>query len=70
MSDAQFVNEILHATPPWRSIYASSHGDARRIRRASTETQMDIDECLSCAKPRCTNCKRQPKNRCGYARAV
>lgn len=63
----QFNQEIIHATLPWRSPFASDHADLRKLRRASTESQADIDECLSCPKPYCTNCKRQPKNRYGYA---
>jgi len=52
----------VHAVRPWDSPYASQFADPHRDRKR-VANQKDIDECLSCPKPRCTNCKR-------YARAV
>lgn len=57
------------AVRPWDSVYASSESDMRRDYRQKVADQRDIDECLSCPKPECTNCKRYSCFRYGYVSA-
>ena len=56
----------VHAVRPWDGPYASMFTDSRRDRRGKVCDQRDIDECLSCPKPECTNCKRYSCYRYGY----
>lgn len=51
---------------PWDSPYGSPYEDVRRDRRGKNLDQRDIDDCLSCPKPKCTNCKQYLGNRFGY----
>ena len=59
----------VHASRPWDSPYAMLYDNGQRDRRRKGEDQRDIDECLSCPKPECTNCKRYACYRYGYAGA-
>ena len=57
------------AVRPWNSIHARAESDLRIDRRQKLVDQRDIDDCLSCPKPECTNCKRYLSNRYGYVTA-
>lgn len=56
----------VHATRPWDSPYGSPFDKQGRDRRQKVADQRDIDECLECPKPECTNCKRFACYRYGY----
>lgn len=69
------MNETLFrsmstAVRPWASIHARAESDSRRNHRQKITDQRDIDDCLSCPKPECTNCKRYSSNRYGYVTKV
>lgn len=64
------VKEMSTAVRPWVSIYARSDDDHHRDHRQKITDQRDIDDCLSCPKPECTNCKRYSSNRYGYVTKV
>lgn len=70
MRDLSLVKAILNANRPWDSINAPYSGDYRSDRRQKIIDQRDIDECLECPKPECTNCKRYSSNRYGYVTKV
>ena len=57
------LNAVVYATRPWNSV----HGK-KLDRRQKITDQRDIDDCLACVKPECTDCKRYAKNRYGYVR--
>lgn len=64
------IKEMATAVRPWASIHARSDNDVRLDRRQKLVDQRDIDECLCCPKPECTNCKRYSSNRYGYVTKV
>lgn len=64
------VKEMSTAVRPWVSIYSRSDDDYHRDHRQKITDQRDIDDCLSCPKPECTNCKRYSSNRYGYVTKV
>lgn len=69
MNESLF-SSISTATKPWSSIHAKPDSDYRMDRRQKLIDQRDIDECLSCPKPECANCKRYSSNRYGYVTKV
>lgn len=69
MNESLF-RSISTAVRPWDSIHSRSENDLRLDRRQKVVDQRDIDDCLSCPKPECTNCKRYSSNRYGYVYKV
>ena len=61
-----FISVMATAVRPWDSIYAKKEDDSRRGHRQKLADQRDIDECLECPKPECTNCKQYSCFRYGY----
>ena len=53
-----FVAIMSTAVRPWDSVHASHEDNSHRDYRQKLVDQRDIDECLSCPKPECTNCKQ------------
>ena len=62
--------EMATAVRPWSSIQAKPERGNCRDHRQKITDQRDIDDCLSCPKPECTNCKRYSSNRYGYVTKV
>ena len=68
MNETEYIKQMSTAVRPWASADARLDFDIRP--RQKVPDQRDIDECLSCPKPECTNCKRCSSNRYGYVTKV
>ena len=66
MKHDPMIKAMATAVRPWASVHAALVCDLRLDRRQHLVDQRDIDDCLCCPKPECTNCKRYSKNRYGY----
>lgn len=70
MNDYSLYNAIRNAHRPWSTANAQYAGNYCIVRKQNVTDQRDIDECLECPKPECTNCKRYSSNRYGYVTKV
>lgn len=61
-----FIRTMSTAVKPWDSIHSRDKHEIHRDHQQTLTDQRDIDECLSCPKPECTNCKRYACYRHGY----